>query len=90
MSQNVAHAKTPATIEERIGSSIDRTVTRELSVIDTGGGGTLSFGSMSEVLEFSKIMAAKKRRHSFTQCLLTLLIKTCLASKAANEHLLQF
>ena len=57
MSQNVAHTRPPATIEERIGNSIDRTVTRELSVIDTGGGGTLSFGSMSEVLEFSKIMA---------------------------------
>ena len=57
MSQNVANTRPPAAIEERIGSSIDRTVTGELSVIDTGGGGTLSFGSMGEVLEFSKIMA---------------------------------
>ena len=57
MSQNVANTRPPATIEERLGNSIDRTVTGELSVIDTGGGGTLSFGSMGEVLEFSKIMA---------------------------------
>ena len=57
MSQNVANTRPPATIEERLGNSIDRTVTRELSVIDTGGGGTLSFGSMGEVLEFSKVMA---------------------------------
>ena len=57
MNAQAPKTTTPATIEQRIEGAIDRTVTNDLTVQDTGGGGTVAFSNMGQVLEFAKVMA---------------------------------